>query len=103
MFTDHAGFATIDSVVRARKVFNVHSAVIVTQGFHLPRAWLACRAGLEAHGLAADGHYGRRGRMAAVREVLARTKAVQDSLTGAQPKFLGPRIDIAGDGRARRG
>jgi SanA protein len=104
VFTDHAGFATLDSVVRARRVFNVHSAVIVTQGFHLPRAlWLARRAGLEAHGLAADGRYGRRGRIAALREVLARTKAVEDAVTGARPKYLGPRIDIAGDGRASRG
>jgi SanA protein len=104
VFTDHAGFATLDSVVRARKVFNVHSAVIVTQGFHLPRAlWLARRAGLEAHGLAADGHYGRRGRMAAWREVVARTKAVEDAVLRAKPKYLGPRIDIAGDGRASLG
>jgi SanA protein len=38
IFTDHAGFATLDSVVRARKVFNVHSVIVVTQPFHMPRA-----------------------------------------------------------------
>jgi SanA protein len=105
LFTDHAGFDTLDSVVRARRVFEVRSAIIVTQAFHLPRAlWLARHAGLEAHGLAADrGSYGSKGRLAKVREVLARTKAVKDVVTGAQPRFLGPRIDIAGDGRASRG
>jgi SanA protein len=106
VFTDHAGFATLDSVVRARKVFNVHSAIVVTQGFHLPRAlWLARRAGLTAYGLEAGaGHgYGEKGVQAKVREVLARTKAVGDVVTGAQPRFLGPRVDVAGDASASRG
>jgi SanA protein len=106
VFTDHAGFATLDSVVRAKQVFNVSSAVVVTQGFHLPRAlWLARRAGLTAYGLEA-GHgdgYGRNGVKAKLREVLARTKAVGDVVTGAQPRFLGPRVDVAGDARASRG
>ena len=99
VFTDHAGFATLDSVVRAKKVFDVRSAIVVTQGFHLSRAlWLARRAGLTAYGLEAGaGHgYGRNGTKAKVREVLARTKAVGDVVTGAEPKFLGPR------GRHRR-
>jgi SanA protein len=106
VFTDHAGFATLDSVVRARKVFGVHSAIVVTQGFHLPRAlWLARRAGLTAYGLeaGAGNAYGSKGTIARVREMFARTKAVADFVTGAQPKFLGPHIDIAGDARASRG
>ncbi|WP_445148958.1 SanA/YdcF family protein [Baekduia sp. Peel2402] len=106
VFTDHAGFATLDSVVRAKKVFDVKSAIVVTQGFHLPRAlWLARQAGLTAYGLEAGaGHgYGRNGTKAKVREVIARTKAVGDILTGAKPKFLGPTVDVAGDARASRG
>lgn len=106
VFTDHAGFATLDSVVRAKKVFNVSSAIVVTQGFHLPRAlWLARRAGLTAYGLEA-GHgngYGHNGVKAKVREVIARTKAVGDIVTGAQPQFLGPRVDVAGSAAASRG
>jgi SanA protein len=106
VFTDHAGFATLDSVVRAKKVFDVKSAIIVTQGFHLPRAlWLARRAGLTAYGLEAGAGqgYGRNGTKASVREVIARTKAVGDVLTGAKPKFLGPTVDVAGDAQASRG
>lgn len=106
VFTDHAGFATLDSVVRAKRVFNVSSAIVVTQGFHLSRAlWLARRAGLTAHGLeAGSGNgYGGNGVKAKVRELFARTKAVGDVVTGAQPKYLGPRVDVAGDARASRG
>ncbi len=106
VFTDHAGFATLDSVVRAKKVFNVSSAIVVTQGFHLSRAlWLARRAGLTAHGLEAgpgDG-YGNNGVKAKVREVFARTKAVGDVVAGARPRYLGPTVDVAGDARASRG
>jgi SanA protein len=106
IFTDHAGFATLDSVVRARKVFDVKSAIIVTQPFHMPRAlWLAHQAGLKAYGLEAGAgrNYGSKGTEADLREVLARTKAVADVVTGARPKFLGPRVDIAGSAQASRG
>ena len=63
VFTDHAGFDTWSSAVRARKVFRVSSVLVVSQRFHLARAvWLARRAGLEAHGVAADlADYGGQG------------------------------------------
>jgi len=105
IFEDHAGFDTWDSVVRARKVFAVRSAIVVTQRFHLARAlWLARRAGLRASGLAADARgYGAIMRSLQAREVIARVKAVGDVVTGAGPRFLGPTHPIAGDGRATLG
>jgi SanA protein len=105
IFEDHAGFDTWDSMVRARRVFAVHSAVVVTQRFHLARAlWLARRAGLQATGLAADARgYGAVERTLEVREVVARVKAVTDVVTGAAPRFLGPQHPITGDGRTTLG
>jgi SanA protein len=101
LFTDHAGFDTWDSAQRARKVFGVQSVVVVTQDFHMARALYAARhAGLEAAGYSADRRdYGTVMARLRVRETLARVKAVADVLTGAKPRFLGPRIPIAGDGR----
>ncbi len=99
IFTDHAGFDTLDSMIRAKKVFGVESAVVVTQRFHVARAvWLARRQGIEATGLIADrSGYGRQGRISQVREIVARTKAVMDVVAGAEPRFLGPPIDLDGD------
>jgi SanA protein len=105
VFTDHAGFDTWDSVVRARKVFQVESALIVTQGFHAPRAvWLAQQAGLDAHGVTADRRdYGRQGQKSQVREVFARVKAVGSVTAGVDPRFLGPPVPITGDASASDG
>ena len=104
IFTDHAGFDTWSTMRRAVDVFGVRSAIVVTQGFHLPRAlYLAAAAGLPAHGVASDLQpYGRPGLSAGGREVLARVKAVITVGVG-RPVVLGPPVPIAGDGRASWG
>jgi SanA protein len=95
IFTDHAGFSTWASMVRARKVFEVKSALIVTQGFHMTRAlYLANSAGLTAHGVTSDLQpYGRQETKSEVREVPARVKAFASVLFG-QKVLLGPKIPV---------
>ncbi len=105
VFTDHAGFSTYDTMYRARDVFLVESAIVVTQGFHLARAVYTARAlGLEAVGVPADIQpYGDERRFA-MRDWLARAKAFLDlHVTKPEPRYLGPTIPIEGDGRATRG
>lgn len=52
---DYAGFRTYNSCYRARAIFGVTRAVLVTQAYHLPRALYTCaRLGVAATGLAAD-------------------------------------------------
>jgi SanA protein len=76
---DPAGFRTLDTMQRAASVFRVPSAVVCTQGFHLPRAvFLARRAGIDAVGLAADGRYRTRADNH-VREIGARAVAFIES------------------------
>jgi len=101
VFEDHAGFDTWATMVRAREIFEVREAVVVTQGFHMPRAlFLADQAGIEASGLTADLQpWGFQGRKSSVREVLSRVKAVVD-VTLDTPALAGPKIPIATtDGR----
>jgi len=104
IFEDHAGFDTWASIVRARGIFGVRSAVIVTQGFHMPRAlYLADAAGIDASGLTADLHsYGVQGVKSDLREALSRVKAVADVTLDA-PAMGGPPVPIAGDGRSSWG
>jgi SanA protein len=101
VFEDHAGFDTWATMVRARQIFGVDEAVVITQGFHMPRAlYLADEAGIDATGLTADlQSWGYQGRKSSVREVLSRVKAVADVTLDA-PAMAGPQIPIATtDGR----
>jgi SanA protein len=101
IFTDHAGFDTWDSAQRAKRVFDVSTAVVVTQGFHMARALFdARRAGLKVTGFNADRRdYGPILRKLELREAAARVKAVGEAVVGAGPRFLGQQIPITGDGR----
>jgi vancomycin permeability regulator SanA len=90
---DYAGFDTYDSCVRARAVFGVHRAIVVTQGFHVPRAVALCRS----VGVVADGVGDDSARTAfpglwlrgSLREQGACVKAAWDVATGREPVFLG--------------
>jgi SanA protein len=87
---DYAGFRTLDSVVRAKEVFGVGQAIIVSQRFHAERAvFLARHFGLDAEGLAAADPQDSGLMKVRAREVLARMVAVIDVVIGRQPKFLG--------------
>lgn len=58
---DYAGRRTYDTCYRARSIFGVDSAILVTQDFHLPRALYLCNAlGVEAVGVKANNFYYRK-------------------------------------------
>ena len=102
VFCDHAGFSTHDSLARARQIFGVERAIVVTQAFHLPRALYTARVlGIEAQGVPCDRRTYRMGWWFALREMGSRTKAlVQSGLLHCGPRVGGERIAIEGDGRA---
>ena len=55
---DYAGRRTYDTCYRAKAIFGVESAILVTQKFHMSRALFTCNAlGLKAVGVEADNYY----------------------------------------------
>jgi SanA protein len=58
---DYAGRRTYDTCYRAKAIFGVESAILVTQDFHLPRALYLCNhLGVEAVGVEANNFYYRK-------------------------------------------
>lgn len=51
LFADYAGRRTYDTCRRARELWGIEQAILVTQGYHLPRAIWTC----EALGIQSDG------------------------------------------------
>ena len=93
---DYAGFRTLDSVVRAKRVFDADHFVIITQRFHCERAlFIADHNNIDAICLAVPEPKGLAGLKIRTREVLARIKAIMDIyILDMKPKFLGPKEPI---------
>ncbi|EST24196.1 SanA/YdcF family protein [Streptomyces roseochromogenus] len=90
--SDYAGFDTWDSCVRARKIFGVDRAVLVSQGFHIRRAVALCRAaGVDSYGVGVDAKHDVTWYYGGTREVFAAGKAVLDAVFRPDPAFLGPK------------
>lgn len=88
MFRDFAGFRTLDSVIRADKIFQVQAFTIVSQKFHCERALLIA----QAHNIDAICFVAKQPELhfsTQIREVFARIKAVFDLILGVEPYFLG--------------
>ncbi len=93
---DYAGFRTLDSIVRAKRIFDTDNFLIVTQRFHCERAlFIAKYHDIKATCLAVAGPTKPSGNSVRIREIFARTKAFLDLyIFNVQPKFLGPKEPI---------
>ncbi len=99
IFMDHAGFSTYESAYRAKEIFSISSALVVTQEYHLHRAIYLCRSlGIDAYGYSASlrSYYGQFIRDA--REIVARGKDSLYILFMPSPTYLGEKIDFSGNG-----
>jgi SanA protein len=94
---DYAGRRTYDTCYRARDIFQVDEAIVVTQAFHLPRALFLCNnLNIDAVGVTADRRrYDPRSiGYSELREVPALLGALVDLIRNAPPPILGEPIPI---------
>jgi vancomycin permeability regulator SanA len=90
--SDYAGFDTWDSCVRARKIFGVDRAVLISQGFHIRRAVALCQAaGITSYGIAVADRHNATWYYGGTRELFAAGKAAVDVVLRPDPRFLGPK------------
>ncbi|MGG7059599.1 SanA/YdcF family protein [Clostridium nigeriense] len=102
IFMDHAGFSTYDSMYRAKEIFKVEKAIVVTNEYHLPRAlYIARRLGIEAYGVKSDKRGYQLMDSYKRREVLAQLKDFfYVNILKPEPTFLGDSIPVNNsDGR----
>ncbi|MBL8131981.1 MAG: YdcF family protein [Anaerolineae bacterium] len=106
---DYAGFRTYDSCYRARDIFQVEAAILVTQRFHLDRALMICNAlGVDSVGVAADvlrpQGYSRRAVLSSeIREFPSTALSLFDLLRGDLPTYLGDPLPIFVDSSCAEG
>jgi SanA protein len=96
IFLDHAGFRTLDSILRCKDVFGEDNFTIISQPFHNERAlFIANSKGINAVAFNARDVNGQDGFKVMFREKLARVRMMFDLLLNTQPKYFGPRIIIS--------
>ena len=93
---DYAGLRTLDSVVRAKRIFGLNSILFVSQRFQNQRAiYIAKAHGLDAIAYNARDIGARNGLKTRFREIGARVKMWLDvNILATEPKHLGDRIDL---------
>ena len=93
---DYAGLRTLDSVVRAKKIFGLDEVTLISQKFQNERAaYIAKANGIDVVGYNAQDVEGYAARKTEDREVLARVKMWLDvHITNEQPKHLGDPVSL---------
>lgn len=95
---DYAGLRTLDSVVRAKKIFGADKILVVSQRFQNERAiYLAQAHGIEAIGYNAEDVELQAGFKTKLREVGARVKMWLDvNFLDTAPRHLGEKVELPG-------
>ena len=99
IFMDHGGLSTYDSMYRAKNIFSVKKAIIVTQKYHMYRAiYVAKSFGIDGYGVSAKeiSYSGQTKR--SIRELLARIKDVGYCITKPEAVVTGDKISLEESG-----
>lgn len=97
IYVDYAGFDTYSTMYRAKNIFKIDSAILVTQEYHLNRAiYIGNKLGLQSIGYSANhGQYSNYNYVC-FREYFSIFKSVVDVIRKRKPHFLGEEINING-------
>ncbi|WP_286733413.1 MULTISPECIES: SanA/YdcF family protein [Sphingobacterium] len=97
IYIDYAGFDSYSTMYRAKYIFNVDTAILVSQKYHLNRCiYLGDKLGIKSFGYSADRGAYPGYKYYAFREKLSVAKAVLDVMRNRKPKYLGKQVDVNG-------
>jgi vancomycin permeability regulator SanA len=92
---DYAGLSTYESCYRANAIFKINDAIVVSQGYHLPRAVMTCNAlGIDTIGVSAQRPQRDFTPIYIMREWISTDKAALQLIFKPKPTFLGPELPV---------
>lgn len=98
IFVDYAGFDTYSTMYRAKYVFKIKKATLITQEYHLNRAlYIAQSLGIKSIGYSANNGEYLGYKYVQFREYFSRFKSFIDVLRNREPRFVGNEINIHGE------
>ena len=97
IFIDYAGFDTYSTMYRAKHIFKIKKATLISQEYHLNRAiYIGQKLGIKSVGYSANKGEYRGYKYVCFREYGSIFKSFLDVLRNREPHFLGNPIDING-------
>lgn len=96
MVRDYAGLRTYDTCARAKNVWNIDKAILISQGYHLSRAIYTCNHfGIESTGFSATKYRYEGETLYKIREILAIHKTIFDLFISSPEYIKGtPELDF---------
>ena len=97
IYIDYAGFDSYSTMYRAKEIFKVDAAILVTQKYHLNRCiYIGEKLGVQSYGYSANNGEYKGYNYYSFREYFSIAKSVLDVARNRQPHFLGETVDING-------
>jgi SanA protein len=97
IFIDYAGFDTYSTMYRAKHIFKIKKAALISQEYHLNRAiYIGQKLGIKSVGYSANKGEYLGYKYVTFREYLSIFKSFFDVLRNREPRFLGNPINING-------
>nr|WP_276898232.1 ElyC/SanA/YdcF family protein [Pedobacter kyonggii] len=97
IYLDYAGFDSYSTLYRSKFIFNIDTAILISQKYHLNRCInIGNKLGVKSYGFAADQGTYQGFKYASFREYFAVVKSTIDLMFGRKPHFLGETVNING-------